>query len=86
MYLMSTYCKLFCSKCLDQQCKNIWKLYFDGKEEMVKVCDECKTERDKYLSDFKERLASITENDNDDEYNNNNLGVSKYYNSNQAMN
>ena len=70
------YCgKLCCNKCLDDnKCKNIWKSYFDGKEEMVKVCDECKSERDKYLFDLKERLAAINENDEDD----NNLGVSKY--------
>ena len=67
------YCgKLCCNKCLNQTCVNIWKLNIEGKEELVKVCMNCKMERDTYLNTAK-GLEIL-----DEEKEENNLSIKKH--------
>merc|ERR1712224_120175 len=44
------YCgKLCCAKCTKEKCVDVWKLFFEKREEFVRVCDECKVERDEHV-------------------------------------
>jgi len=58
---------LCCNQCTKYKCIDIWKLYFEEKKELVRVCKICKIEREQYLK--QEMDDDDVEVDNVDELN-----------------